>query len=329
MILNEFFYGPLALLRLPSLKRSRAIRRIFAVALATSCFNLLGACSSSSNSAKDFSSTGKPLVLTTFTVLADMAKNVAGDRLIVNSITKQGAEIHGYQPTPSDLVKASRADLIIENGFGLELWARKFISAAGDVPTVVLSEGMKPLFIGSDAYAGKPNPHAWMSPKRAMHYVDRIVQAFVRLDPLGKETFVKNGLNYKNKLKELDVELRTSLSSIPKSKRILVTCEGAFTYLAKDYGMAEAYLWPVNAESQVTPRRMLKLIETIKERNVPTIFCESTVSPKAQLEVAKSSGARFGGNFFVDSLSKADGPAPTLLDLQRHNVRLILQGLIP
>jgi manganese transport system substrate-binding protein len=275
-----------------------------------------------SGSAKD-----RPLVLTTFTVLADMAKNVAGDRLRVESITKQGAEIHGYEPTPSDLKRASGADLILENGLGLELWARKFTAAAGDVPTVTLSEGMKPLLIEEDAYAGKPNPHAWMSPKRAMAYVDRMVEAFSKLDPVGAPAFQANSEAYKQQLRQLDADLRSSLATIPPQRRVLVSCEGAFTYLARDYGMDEAYLWPVNAESQVTPQRMKRLIATIRQRGIPAIFCESTVSDKAQREVARESGSRFGGTFYVDSLSAADGPAPTLLDLQRHNVRLIQQGL--
>lgn len=271
--------------------------------------------------------TDQPLVLTTFTVLADMAKNVAGDRLRVESITKQGAEIHGYEPTPSDIRRGSGANLILENGLGLELWSRRFTAAAGNVPTVTLSEGMKPLPIEEDAYAGKPNPHAWMSPKRAMQYVDRMVEAFSKLDPAGAATFKANGEAYKQQLRQLDTDLRASLATIPEQRRVLVSCEGAFTYLAKDYGMDEAYLWPVNAESQVTPQRIKRLIETVKQRRVPTIFCESTVSDKAQREVAKASGSRFGGTFYVDSLSAADGPAPTLLDLQRHNVRLIQQGL--
>ena len=266
-------------------------------------------------------------MLTTFTVLADIARNVSGSRLEIRSITKLGAEIHGYQPTPSDLVKASNADLIVENGLGLELWARKFTAAAGDIPTVVLSKGMEPLLIEDDVYAGKPNPHAWMSPKRAMLYVDKLVDAFIKLDPAGEITFRENAHDYKEKLKKLDQELKTSLALIKPSKRVLVTCEGAFTYLVKDYGMEEAYLWPVNSESQVTPRRMLRLINTIKERKVPTIFCESTVSSKAQREVANASGAKFGGVFYVDSLSGAEGPASAFLDLQRHNLRLIRKGL--
>ena len=106
-----------------------------------------------------------------------------------------------------------------------------------------------------------------------------------------------------------------------------MSCEGAFSYLADDYGLREAYLWPVNAESEITPRRMARLIDLVRERQVPAVFCESTVSDAAQRQVAEATGARFGGTFYVDSLSSADGPASTLLDLQRHNVKLIRDGL--
>ena len=271
----------------------------------------------------------RPLVLTTFTVLADMARNVAGDRLRVHSITKQGAEIHGYEPTPSDLEQAASAQLILENGLGLELWARRFTASAGDIPTITLSEGMEPLLIEGDAYAGRPNPHAWMSPKRSQQYVDRMVTAFSELDPAGAVAYQRNGESYKRKLESLDQELRSALAEIPEPQRLLVTCEGAFTYLAKDYGLREAYLWPVNAESQATPRRMARLIDTVRAAGVPAVFCESTVSDKVQRQVAVAAGVRFGGTFYVDSLSERNGPAPTLLDLQRHNVKLIRQGLNP
>ena len=273
------------------------------------------------------SDSGKPEVLTTFTVLADLARNVAGERLKVQSIVKPGSEIHGYQPTPSDIERASQADLIVENGLGLELWARKFTANAGNIPTLTLSEGMDPLLIEEDAYAGKPNPHAWMSPQRTMAYVDQLEQAFRRLDPAGAEQFSANAAAYKQQLQDLDDELRSALDAIPAERRVLVSCEGAFTYLARDYGLDEAYLWPVNAESQVTPKRMARLINTVRDRKIPAIFCESTVSDKAQRQVAAESGARFGGTFYVDSLSAAEGPAPTLLELQRHNVALLIDGL--
>ena len=266
-------------------------------------------------------------MLTTFTVLADLARNVAGDRLTIRSIVKPGSEIHGYQPTPSDIERAGSADLIVENGLGLELWARKFTASAGDIPTLTLSDGMEPLLIAEDAYAGKPNPHAWMSPQRTMAYVDQLERAFGTLDPAGADQFKANAIAYKQRLQRLDQELRSALQAIPEKRRVLVSCEGAFTYLANDYGLEEAYLWPVNAESQVTPKRMARLIETVRDRKIPAVFCESTVSDKAQKQVAAESGARFGGTFYVDSLSKPDGPAPTLLKLQRHNVALLINGL--
>ena len=288
---------------------------------------LLAACAPQSVAIDPNRENEKPLVLTTFTVLADMARQVAGERLQVRSIVKPGAEIHGYEPTPSDLEKAADADLVVENGLGLELWADRFLRAAGNVPRLTLSEGMTPLLIEGDAYAGKPNPHAWMSPQRAMGYVDGLVAGFSQIDPEGAANYRRNGAQYKQQLQELDQELRTTLSELPTQQRLLVSCEGAFSYLAHDYGLEEAYLWPVNAESQVTPRRMAQLITKVKQRQVPAIFCESTVSAKAQREVAKASGARFGGTFYVDSLSGGDGPAASLLDLQRHNVNLIRRGL--
>ena len=271
----------------------------------------------------------KPYVLTTFTILADLARNVAGERLEIKSITKPGAEIHSYKFTPSDIVKTKGAKLILENGLGLEAWISRFMSSASEIPNVKLTEGMTPILIDGDLYAGRPNPHAWMSPKRAMNYVDKIVDAFIKIDPNGVLEYRDNASTYKAKLESLDKELRDSLSSISKERRFLVSCEGAFSYLANDYGMKEGYLWPVNAESQVTPKRMVDLIKLIKENDIPTIFCESTVSSKAQMEVAKSSGAAFGGTFYVDSLSGPDGPAPTYIKLLRHNVRLITEGLIP
>jgi manganese transport system substrate-binding protein len=265
--------------------------------------------------------------LTTFTILSDIASNIAGDRLVVKSITKPGAEIHSYQFTPSDIVKAKGAKLILENGLGLESWISKFTSSMGNIPKVKLTDGLDPLLIDDDLYAGKPNPHAWMSPNKAEHYVDKIVDAFIKIDPLGEDEYRENASSYKAKLSSLDKELRDSLSLIPKERRFLVTCEGAFSYLARDYGMQQGYLWPVNAEKQVTPRRMVNLIELIKENDIPTIFCESTVSAEAQKEVAKASNSVFGGTFYVDSLSNSDGPASTFLDLQRYNVQLLIKGL--
>jgi manganese transport system substrate-binding protein len=301
-----------------------ARRLLFAIGVITA---LLVACATPNRRAPVATGTSKPVVLTTFTVLADLAQQVAGDRLEVRSITKLGAEVHGYEPTPSDLESTQGASLIVQNGLGLERWADRFVSSAGSVPTVTLSDGLQPELIAGDVHAGQPNPHAWMSPRRTEHYVDRLVKAFSQLDPAGSASFRQRGEAYKQELRQLDQELRQALDQVPPDQRLLVSCEGAFTYLARDYGLDEAYLWPVNAETQVTPRRLARLIDTVKQRRVPAVFCESTVSDEAQREVARATGARFGGTFFVDSLSDSSGPAPSLLALQRHNVGLIVKGL--
>ena len=269
----------------------------------------------------------RPLVFTTFTVLADMARQVAGDQLQVESITRLGAEIHGYEPTPSDLKRVGDAQLILDNGLHLEAWAARFYSSIPAVPRATLSEGIVALPIAEDKAAGKPNPHAWMSPKLAEVYVENIRRAFTRLDPAHADHYRANAERYRAKLRALDRELRAALAAVPPGKRVLVSCEGAFSYLAADYGLEEAYLWPVNAESQVTPQRMARLIELVRTRRVPAVFCESTVSAETQRQVASESGARFGGIFYVDSLSAPSGPASTLLELQRHNIRTLVDGL--
>jgi manganese transport system substrate-binding protein len=267
-------------------------------------------------------------VLTTFTVLADMAQNIAGDKLVVESITRIGAEIHGYEPTPSDLVKAQDADLILYNGMNLERWFDKFLGSVKDVPSVLLTEGIQPIAIAQGPYTNKPNPHAWMSPKNALIYVENIRKAFVELDPQNAATYNANAAAYSKKLKEIDSELRADLAKVPVNQRYLVSCEGAFSYLTRDYGMQEIYMWPINAEQQFTPKQVQSVIEKVKANSVPTVFCESTVNDKGQQQVAKTTGARFGGNLYVDSLSTADGPVPTFLKLLEYDARTIANGLL-
>lgn len=283
---------------------------------------VLSACSASGAS----DDTDRPVVLTTFTVLADIARNVAGEHLAVESITKVGAEIHGYEPTPGDVKKAARADLILDNGFNLEAWFEKFVSGL-DVPHVVVTEGVEPVSITDDAYAGMPNPHAWMSPLNVQVYVDNMVAAFSDLDPEHAAEFEANGAAYQARLQEVQDDLVASLSELPPNQRALVTCEGAFSYLARDAGLTEKYIWAVNAEQQATPKQIASAIEFVKAQGVPAVFCESTVSDAPMRRVVEASGADYGGVLYVDSLSEADGPVPTYLDLIRHDSATIIAGL--
>lgn len=287
----------------------------------------LSSCTTNSTIETAPNPTNKKVILTTFTVLADMTQNVAGDKAIVESITKPGAEIHGYQATPSDLARGQKANLILENGLNLERWADRFYNSLPKVPHVTLSEGFQPIDIAEDAYKGKPNPHAWMSPQNAVIYVENIRKSLSKLDPANAATYDRNAKAYSEQIKEIDLKLKTAIAAIPPERRYIVSCEGAFAYIARDYGLKEVYLWAVNAEQQATPKQVEKTIDTVKENRIPTVFCESTVNPKAQLQVAKESGAKFGGVFYVDSLSPPDGPASTYLKLLEYNVSTLIKGL--
>ena len=265
-------------------------------------------------------------VVTTFTVIQDIAQNVAGDAATVESITKPGAEIHEYEPTPKDIVKAQSADLILWNGLNLERWFERFFQNIKDKPAVVVTEGITPLSIYEGPYKDAPNPHAWMSPSNALIYVENIKNALVKYDPQNADTYQKNAATYAEKIKQLDKPLREKLSQIPANQRWLVTSEGAFSYLAKDYDLKEGYLWPINAEQQGTPQQVRKLIDLVKKNHIPVVFSESTVSAKPAQQVAKESGAKYGGVLYVDSLSAADGPVPTYIDLLNVTVSTIVKG---
>ncbi|MFC3965482.1 metal ABC transporter substrate-binding protein [Nocardia jiangsuensis] len=269
---------------------------------------------------------GRPVVLTTFTVLADIAANVAGDRLRVESITKPGAEIHGYEPTPGDIRRAAQADLIVDNGLNLEAWFAKFVADL-DVPHVVASDGVRTIDIAADAYAGKPNPHAWMSPLNVQLYADNLARAFTELDPDGAQQYAANAAAYRTALQQVQDDLVTRLAALPPTQRALVTCEGAFSYLARDAGLTERYIWPVNAEQQATPQQVTGVIEFVRSAAVPAVFCESTVSDDPMRQVASATGARLGGVLYVDSLSEPDGPVPTYLELIRHDADTVVAGL--
>ncbi|WP_175585420.1 metal ABC transporter substrate-binding protein [Nocardia cyriacigeorgica] len=287
-------------------------------AFVVACAVALGATGCGAIEAED----GKPTVLTTFTVLADIASNVAGEHLTVESITKVGAEIHGYEPTPGDIKKAAKADLILDNGMNLEAWFGQFVEDS-EAAHVTVSEGVAPMSITEDAYQGKPNPHAWMSPLNVRTYVDNMVTAFSELDPDHAADFRANGDKYKAELQRVNDELVADLRVLPQHQRALVSCEGAFSYLARDAGLTEKYIWPVNAEQQATPQQITSAIEFVRANQVPAVFCESTVSDAPMRRVVEATGAAFGGVLYVDSLSEQDGPVPTYLELIRHDADLI------
>ena len=265
--------------------------------------------------------------VTTFTVIADMARNVAGDAAIVKSVTKAGAEIHGYQPTPRDIIRAQDADLILWNGLNLELWFEQFFSNLNDVPSVTLTDGVVPMSISGGDYNGKPNPHAWMSTTSAMIYVDNIRDAFVKYDPENAAIYTANAETYKNEIATVIKPLEADILKVPEGQRWLVSCEGAFSYLIRDFQMQELYLWPINADQQGTPQQVRKVIDGVREHNIPAVFCESTVNQSPAQQVARETDATYGGMLYVDSLTEVDGAVPTYIDLLRTTIETIATGL--
>lgn len=266
-------------------------------------------------------------VVTTFTVLADMAQNVAGDAADVVSITKPGAEIHGYEPTPQDLVRAIDADLILWNGLNLELWFEQFLDNLGDKPSVTLTDGINPISIASGSYEGKANPHAWMGLDNALIYIANIEAALSDHDPDNAEAYAANAEAYRAELRATIEPLRNQITEIAAEDRWLVTCEGAFSYLARDFAMQELYLWPMNADAIGTPQQVRRVIDGVRDHDIPVVFCESTVNTSPAEQVARETGAAYGGVLYVDSLSAVDGPVPTYLDLLRVTSETVASGL--
>ncbi len=293
--------------------------RLIAVALLVALsFAAAGAARASSDRLK---------VVTTFTVIADMAQNVAGDAADVVSITKPGAEIHGYEPTPQDIVRAHGADLILWNGLNLERWFEQFVANLGDVPSVVLTDGIDPIPVASGAYEGQSNPHAWMGVDNAMIYIDNIEKALSEQDPKNAAVYAANAKAYKEKIRAVIEPLRAEIAAIPEEKRWLVTCESAFSYLARDFGMKELYLWPMNADQVGTPQQVRSVIDGVREHKIPVVFCESTVNTSPAEQVARETGSAYGGVLYVDSLSEPDGPVPTYLDLLKVTSQTVAAGL--
>ncbi|KJG10811.1 iron ABC transporter substrate-binding protein [Photobacterium kishitanii] len=266
-------------------------------------------------------------VVTTFTIIADMAQNVAGDAAIVTSITKPNAEIHNYQATPGDIRRAQDADLILYNGLNLELWFEKFFHNLHDVPSAVVSTNISPLNITQGPYDGKPNPHAWMSPTNGIIYVENIRQALVKFDPKNAATYNHNAAKYKQQIQQTIDPIRAQIDKVPTQKRWLVTSEGAFSYLARDFNLNELFLWPINADAQGTPQQVRHVIDQVRAHNIDAIFSESTVSAKPAQQVARETGANYAGVLYVDSLSNSTGPVPTYLDLLAVTSTTIAQGL--
>ena len=262
-------------------------------------------------------------VAASLTILADFARNVGGDRVDVVSLVGPNGDAHSYVPSPADAKKLADAKLIILDGLGLEGSTARFMRAAAkDAKVVTASDGITPLRLGTQS-----DPHAWQSVANAKTYVANIRDALIAADPAGKSVFEANAADYLRRLDALEAEVRAAIESIPPDRRKLVTTHNAFGYFGTAYGVDFIAPHGVSTEAEPSARDVARIIAQIRAQKIPAVFLENVTDPRLLERIAQESGARIGGTLYSDALTDANGPAPTYIDMMRHNVKELMTAL--
>jgi zinc/manganese transport system substrate-binding protein len=266
-------------------------------------------------------------VVATFSILADLVKNVGGDRVEVKSLVGPNGDAHVYQPTPNDAKTLSDARLVFVNGLGFEGWMARLVKASGTKAAMVTAtKGVKPRKMEEGGHT-EADPHAWQSVPNAKVYVTNIYDALAAADPAGKATYAANAAAYLAKLDALDVQVRAAVAAIPADRRKIITTHDAFGYFGAAYGVAFIAPQGVSTESEVSARDVAKIITQIRKQKIPAVFLENITDERLLKRIADESGARVGGTLYSDALTDEKGPAPTYLDMMRHNVKQLAEAL--
>jgi zinc/manganese transport system substrate-binding protein len=264
----------------------------------------------------------------TFSILADFVKNVGGDRLEVQALVGPNADAHVYQPSPGDAKSLAEAKVIFTNGLGFEGWIARLIKASGTkAPMIVATKGVKPRKMDEEGHA-EADPHAWQSVPNAKIYVTNIRDALTAADPAGKSTYEANAAAYLAKLDALDAEVRAAVETIPADRRRIITTHDAFGYFAAAYGVSFIAPQGVSTESEVSARDVAKIITQIRKQKIPAVFLENITDDRLLKRIGAESGARVGGTLYSDALTDEKGPAPTYIDMVRHNVKQLADALM-
>ena len=267
----------------------------------------------------------------TFSVLADLARNVGGDRVEVTSLVGPNGDAHVYSPTPGDAKKLAVANLIFVNGLGLEGWMTRLVTASGTKPPMlVVTKGITPRRMVDENKPGRTviDPHAWQSIADAKIYVANIRDGLVAADPAGKATYEANAASYLGKLDELEKEVKVAIASIPADRRKIITTHDAFGYFGAAYGMTLIAPEGVSTEVEPSAKDVAKIIAQIKKQKIPAVFLENITDPRLMDQIARETGAAIGGTLYSDALSEPDGPAGSYIDMMRHNIREFTEALI-
>jgi len=278
-------------------------------------------CSGSEGSQRD-----RPLVVVTTTIIADIAKEIGGDRVEVYCIMPIGGDPHIYKPVPGDARMIAHSDLVLLNGLQLEGWLTELAKhAGGSRPMLEVTEGIIPL--RDEERYGEPDPHAWSDVRNMHYYVENIVRGLLKIDPEGEQYYTGRADEYKKKLDELDVWVREQIAKLPDERRILVTSHDAFRYFGEAYNIRVMALQGISTEAQPQTKDVVQLVQTLQKYDIPAVFIETSVNPKMLEQIARDAGARIAGELFSDSLGHPDHEGGTYLGMVRHNVRTFVDAM--
>ena len=267
-------------------------------------------------------------VVATFSILADFVRNVGGDRVAVDALVGPNGDAHVYQPSPGDAKTLADARLVFANGLGFEGWISRLVKASGTkAQAVVATTGVKPRKAADGHGHGEADPHAWQSVANAKTYVANIRDALSRADPAGKDSYTANATAYLGRLDALETEVKAAIEQIPPDRRRIITTHDAFGYFAAAYGVAFIAPQGVSTEAEVSAQDVARIITQVRKQKIPAVFLENVSDERLLRRIAAESGARIGGTLYSDALTDANGPAPTYLDLMRHNVKQLAGAL--
>lgn len=292
---------------------------------------LLSACSNGEQTSSTDDKTIK--IVATYSIIADMVKNITGDKAEVYSLVPIGTDPHMYDPLPDDTKKVSNADLVFYNGLNLETgkgWFQDLLDVTDKSAVAFpVTEEVTPIYLSEKGKESQEDPHAWLDIQNAIKYVDVITKQVIQADPDNEEYYLQNKTEYVAELKETDQYARTQIAKIPEDKRILVTSEGAFKYFAKAYGFESAFIWEINTDSQGTPEQMNRIVDIINTNKVPALFVETSVNPKTMETVSKETNVPIHSKIFTDSLAKQGEPGDTYISMIKWNIDKVIEGLTP
>jgi manganese transport system substrate-binding protein len=277
---------------------------------------------------------GKLQVVTTYSVIYDIVRNIGGDNVEIHSLAPIGSNPHEYDPLPLDVQKTTDADAVFYNGLNLEAgnaWFDKLMETAGktgdDAPVFRLSEGVSPMYLTTEGNEGEEDPHAWLDVRNGIKYAENARDALMEVDPDNANVYEENANNYIAELEALHQKAMDKYSEIPRGKRVLVTSEGAFKYFSAAYDFNAEYIWEINQENQGTPNQITRIVDIIKEKNIEALFLETSIDPRSMETVSSETGVEIAGKVFTDSLGKPGEDGDTYIKMMEWNIQTIYDGL--